>query len=364
MTENNEPQNSETGTNILIVGPSWVGDMVMAQVLFIVLKQREPDCRITVLAPAWSRPLLERMPEVDAAVDMPVGHGKLDLGARRELANSLSPKKYDWSIVLPNSFKSALIPAFAGIPKRSGWRGEMRFWLLNDIRLLRKASYPLMVERFAALAYPPNYALPKPLPRPALRASAARVDSLKARLGLSVDRPVLALCPGAEFGPAKRWPEQYYAEVAAAMMARGWQVWLLGSERDQPVGQAIIEALSNVEQVQPQTEGRTQVFNLAGRTELADAIDLLSAATLVVSNDSGLMHIAAALARPLVVLYGSTSPGFTPPLADQVEVLSVPVDCGPCFQRECPKQHLKCLKDLKPDLAMAAIERLLATSAL
>lgn len=361
-SQSSEPQNNETGTNILIVGPSWVGDMVMAQVLFIVLKQRHPDCRITVLAPAWSRPLLERMPEVDAAVDMPVGHGKLDLGGRRDLASQLASQKYSWAIVLPNSLKSALIPAFAGIPKRTGWRGEMRFWLLNDIRLLHKKTYPLMIERFAALAYPPNHVLPKSLPRPKLRANADRIGDLKTRLGLDLERPVLALCPGAEFGPAKRWPEQYYAEVAGAMIARGWQVWLLGSERDQPVGQTIVEALPKTEQVQSQTESQPQIFNLAGRTELADAIDLLSVATLVVSNDSGLMHIAAALARPLVVVYGSTSPGFTPPLADQVEVLSIPVDCGPCFQRECPKQHLKCLNDLKPGVAMAAIERLLDTS--
>lgn len=352
-------QNHETGTNILIVGPSWVGDMVMAQVLFILLKQRDPDCRITVLAPAWSRALLDRMPEVEASINMPVGHGKVDLGARWNLAHKLVPERYDWAIVLPNSFKSALIPAMAGVPKRTGWRGEMRFWLLNDIRLLRKDRYPLMIERFAALAYPPDRSLPESLPRPKLQINKERVDELTGQLDLSLEQPVLALCPGAEFGSAKRWPEQYYAEVAAAMMARGWQVWLLGSERDQPVGQAIIDAITNSEQAQSRYLNREQIFNLAGRTELADAIDLLSAASLVVSNDSGLMHIAAALARPLVVIYGSTSPGFTPPLADRVEVLSIPVDCGPCFQRECPQKHLKCLNDLKPDLTLAAIDRLL-----
>ncbi|MEH6639635.1 MAG: lipopolysaccharide heptosyltransferase II [Porticoccaceae bacterium] len=345
---------SETHTRILIVGPSWVGDMVMAQVLFIVLKQRYPDCRITVLAPAWSRPLLERMPEVDAAVDMPVGHGSLDLGSRRDLASKLAAQGYDWAIVLPNSLKSALIPAFAGIPRRTGWRGEMRFWLLNDIRLLHKTSYPLMVERFVALAYPPNHTLPKPLPNPKLRVNVTRVAELKTRLGLDEERPVLALCPGAEFGPAKRWPEAYYAEVASEMITRGWQVWLQGSERDQPVAETIIAALPE--------SARAMAFNLAGSTELAEAIDLLSAATLVVSNDSGLMHVAAALERPLVVVYGSTSPDFTPPLADKVEVLSIPVDCGPCFQRECPKQHLKCLNDLKPDMALAAIDRLLSAT--
>jgi len=342
---------SATRTKILIVGPSWVGDMVMSQALLIVLKQRYPGCRITVLAPAWSRPLLERMPEVDAAVDMPIGHGKLELGARMELGRKLAGQNYDWAIVLPNSFKSALIPAFAGIPLRTGWRGEMRFWLLNDIRLLIKDKYPLMVERFVALAFPPQQKLSKTLPRPNLQVDSARVVALRKQLKLGSDQSVLVLCPGAEFGPSKRWPETHYAEVAAEMIKRGWQVWLLGSERDQPVAQNIIEGLSKPVQ--------KNAFNLAGLTVLADAIDLLSSADLVVSNDSGLMHVAAALGRPLAVIYGSTSPGFTPPLGEQVEILSIPVDCGPCFKRECPKGHLKCLNELKPDRVLAATDRLL-----
>ena len=161
---------------VLIVGPSWVGDMVMAQTLFVALKSRDPDAQIDVLAPEWSRPILERMPQVRKALAMPVGHGSLQLGVRRQLGRQLKSEKYDQAIVLPNSWKSALIPFFAGIPKRTGWRGEMRYALLNDIRLLNKARYPLMIERFIALAKEPGKALPDPLPRPDLVVDAANVS--------------------------------------------------------------------------------------------------------------------------------------------------------------------------------------------
>lgn len=346
-----DPDDS-SGPRILVVGASWVGDMVMSQALFMALRQRHPDCRITVLAPAWSRPLLARMPEIDAAIDLPFAHGEFNLGGRRALARGLEPKGFDRAIVLPNSFKSALIPALAGIPVRTGWRGEMRFWLLNDIRLLDKQRYPLMVERFVALAYPEGRPLPDPLPRPRLRADAERLAALRERFGLDPEAPVLALCPGAEFGPAKRWPERHYAAVAGALSARGWQVWLLGSARDRDVAEAVIAALPAAQ--------RRSAHNLAGATELVDAVDLLAGADLVVSNDSGLMHIAAALDRPLVVVYGASSPAFTPPLSARAETLAIPVDCGPCFRRECPKRHLKCLNDLQPELVLAAGERLLA----
>lgn len=335
---------------ILIVGPSWVGDMVMAQTLFTLLKQKYPQALIDVLAPAWSQPILRRMVEVNQAIIMPVGHGRLDLLARWRLAQRLSKKKYRAAYVLPNSFKSALIPLFAGIPRRVGWRGEMRFGLLNDIRLLNEKTHPLMVQRFAALAFPDHKALPETLPRPCLQVNSQNVAALVTSLGLDLTRPVLALCPGAEFGLAKRWPESHYQSVAETMIRRGWQVWIMGSDNDQAVGKAIREGLDERDQ--------QHTVNLAGRTELAQAIDLLSCAAMVVSNDSGLMHIAAALNRPLVAVYGSTSPDFTPPLGDQVETVAIPVDCGPCFQRQCPLEHLKCLKELSPDLVLAAIDRL------
>ncbi|MGQ9427152.1 lipopolysaccharide heptosyltransferase II [Gilvimarinus sp. F26214L] len=335
---------------ILIVGPSWVGDMVMAQSLFQALKQQDPDAGIHVLAPAWTRPLLDRMPEVSGSLDLPFGHGDLQIGARRRFAQSLRGR-FQRAIVLPNSLKSALIPWFAGIPVRTGWRGEMRYGLLNDIRPLNKPDYPLMVERFVALAHSPGAPLPESLPIPKLTADSQRIPELLSHFGLDRMHPVLALCPGAEFGPAKRWPERHYAAVAEERIRAGWQVWIMGSQKDRAVAQAIIAALPE--------DARPQCHNLAGTTALADAIDLLSAADAVVSNDSGLMHVAAALGRPLVAVYGSTSPAFTPPLGEQVVIESIPVECGPCFKRECPLGHLKCLEDLEPKKVLAGLERLL-----
>lgn len=337
--------------NILIIGPSWVGDMVMAQTLFVCLKRQHPDCQIDVLAPEWSRPLLERMPEVRDALSFPLGHGAFELATRRRIGQQLRGR-YDQAILLPNSLKSALVPYFAGIPKRTGWRGEMRFGLLNDIRTLDKARYPLMIERFMALAHAPGAELPKPYPEPRLAIDSASRDAALERFGLSLDRPVLALCPGAEFGEAKRWPAEHYAAVADARLRQGWQVWLFGSQKDAPGGEEIREWVT------PGFE--EDVCNLAGRTSLAEAIDLLSCASAVISNDSGLMHVAAALDRPLVAVYGSTSPGFTPPLASQVEVVRLGLECSPCFDRTCRFGHYDCLRLLQPSLVQDALGRLVA----
>ncbi|WP_122331001.1 lipopolysaccharide heptosyltransferase II, partial [Pseudomonas cannabina] len=270
---------------ILIVGPSWVGDMVMAQTLFQCLKQRHPECEIDVLAPEWSRPILERMPEVRAALSFPLGHGALELATRRRIGKSLAGQ-YDQAILLPNSLKSALVPFFAGIPKRTGWRGEFRYGLLNDVRTLDKQRYPLMIERFMALAFDKGAELPRPYPKPDLRIDSATRDAALNKFGLTLDRPVLALCPGAEFGESKRWPAEHYAQVAEARIREGWQVWLFGSKKDHPVGESIRQEL---------IPGlREESVNLSGETSLAEAIDLLSCADAVVSNDSGLMHVAAA----------------------------------------------------------------------
>ncbi|MEH6366835.1 MAG: lipopolysaccharide heptosyltransferase II [Pseudomonas marincola] len=336
---------------ILIVGPSWVGDMVMAQTLFQCLKQRYPESEIDVLAPDWSRPILERMPEVRKALSFPLGHGVLELKTRRKIGKSLAGQ-YDQAILLPNSLKSALVPFFAGIPVRTGWKGEMRYGLLNDVRILDKERYPLMIERFMALAYEPGAELVKPYPQPLLQIDPSSRESALGKFGLMLDRPVLALCPGAEFGEAKRWPSEHYAKVAELKIRAGWQVWLFGSKNDHAVGEEIRARL---------IPGlREEAMNLAGETSLAEAIDLMSCAAAVVSNDSGLMHVAAALNRPLVAVYGSTSPQFTPPLADQVEVVRLGIECSPCFDRTCRFGHYNCLRELKPRPVVEALERLVA----
>ena len=335
---------------ILVIGPSWVGDMVMAQSLFILLRQLHPNAEIHVLAPAWSQALLAHMPEVAGSIEMTVGHGELQLGKRRAIARQVRAGGFDQAIVLPNSFKSALIPWFAGIPRRTGWRGEARSLLLNDCRILDPRLYPLMVERFAALALAPGGVLPAQLPRPALQVSAQTTMSALARLGLDTHSPALVLCPGAEFGAAKKWPASSYAAVSDHWLQQGGQVWILGSANDGKDAGAIMAGL-------PQHR-RDHCRDLAGKTTLADAVAVMAAASAVISNDSGLMHVAAALARPLVVVYGSTSPAFTPPLADQVRSISLGLGCSPCFKRVCPLGHTDCLNKLAPGLVIDALREL------
>lgn len=325
--------------------------MVMAQALFKELARLYPKANIDVLAPDPSRPLLSRMPEVNQALNMPLGHGAVDLKVRWNIGRSLRAKHYDWAILLPNTFKSALVPLFAGIPRRTGWRGEMRYLLLNDLRVLDETRYRLMVERFVALAHDKNGVLPDTLPKPKLLTRDGEREAAVNRLGLEVGgRPVLALCPGAEFGDAKRWPGEKYAELAAQKIAEGWQVWLLGSPKDRAGADDIYHALNKVAQ--------EHCANLCGQTSLTEVVDIMSLADAVVSNDSGLMHIAASLNRPLVVIYGSTSPKFTPPLSERVEIVSLNLDCSPCFKRECPLGHTHCLKHMPTSLILDALSKL------
>jgi heptosyltransferase-2 len=342
------------GDSILIVGPSWVGDMVMAQTLFKLLATRSPGVAIDVLAPAWAEPVLQRMPEVRRSIVMPVGHGKLLLGQRRLIGKQLCAEGYQQAIVLPNSLKSALIPWFARIATRTGWRGEARYVLLNDRRVLDAERYPLMVQRFAALAFDEGAELPAVLPRPALHIDADNQQRLCHDLGLVAERPMLGLCPGAEFGPSKQWPAEHYASLARYYLERGWQVLLLGSANDQAAASAIRSAIP--------AELRAHCYPAAGRTHLVDAVDLLALCRAVVSNDSGLMHVAAAVDVPLVAIYGSTSPAFTPPLASRVAVVQRELPCRPCFERECPLQHLDCLVKLMPEQVINALQGVLAQS--
>lgn len=333
-------------TKILIVGPAWVGDMVMAQTLFSQLQRNYPGVLLDVLAPAWSRPLLERMPEVHHAIELPFLHGQLDLYRRYTLAQSLKAAAYDQAIVLPNSWKSALIPWWAGIPLRTGWRGEYRYGLLNDIRRLDKARYPLMVQRFVALGLSPQAAVPIAWQQPHFQVQVSAQQATLQQLSLKSEPNILALCPGAEFGPAKRWPAQYFADVAKVYLQRGWQVWIFGSTKDTPIAVKINNICAEA------------CVELTGKTSLGAAIDLMALAKAVVSNDSGLMHIAAALSLPLVALYGSSSADFTPPQSDRAQRLALQLACRPCFKRVCPLDHLRCLNDLMPAQVLAALDTL------
>ncbi len=333
-------------SKILIVAPSWVGDTMLIHPMLVRLKQRHPDSFIDVLAPSWTEELLRQMPEVNNVITNPFPHGSLLLGARISLGMQLRNRYFDQAIVLPNSFKSALIPFFASIPVRTGFVGEMRYGLLNDARKLDKHALPLMVERFSQLAEAPNAAISRPLPEPRLQVSAEQRQQILEKFGLTLDKPVAVFCPGAEYGPAKRWPIPYFAELAQSLQQQGYVVWIIGSNKDQEVGDKIV-ALGNV-----------STRNLCGSTNLADAMALLSCAALVVSNDSGLMHVAAALDRPMLALYGSSSPAFTPPLSQHAQIIKIDIPCSPCFKRECPLKHFKCMKNLTPQMVAEHIPAL------
>ena len=311
----------------------------MMQPLLMRLRNRQPDAEIHVLAPAWSAPLLARMPEVAAVIENPFAHGQFDWAGRRALGRRLTTTDFAQAYVLPNSWKSALVPFFAGIPRRTGYTGEARFVLLNDRRRLDKTALPRLVDRYAALAGP----LTGATPNPHLTSTPDQQRAARVALGLPQDVAPIIFCPGAEYGPAKRWPTRHFADLARKVSHGGTPVWLIGSAKDAAVGDEI-ERLSD-----------GAAINLCGRTSLAQAIDLIASARFVVSNDSGLMHVAAALDRPLAAIYGSSSPGYTPPLSCHARIVSLELECSPCFKRECPLGHLNCLNQLQPERVLAAL---------
>ncbi len=365
---------------ILIIAPSWVGDAVMAQPLLRRLREHHPDAVIDAFAPAWVAPVLERMPEIRRVVINPLAHGELSLKLRWKLGCALRRDRYDYAIILPNSLKSALIPFFAGIALRTGYTGEMRFGLINDLRHLDKQALPLMVERFAALADHPGTPLRRPVENPRLTADADRVQATLAKLGLFPKKTVVAFCVGAEYGPAKRWPAPHFAELARMLADAGHEIWLLGSYKDAEIGAEIEQIYFKTPSSAPSPlaregwgegggslaekgskEGENSALrNLCGQTELDEAIDLLAAASLAVVNDSGLMHIAAALDKPMIALFGSSSPGFTPPLSERARIVSLSLPCSPCFKRDCPLGHFDCMMKLTPQRAFDEVAAALA----
>lgn len=348
---------------ILIIAPSWVGDMMMSHALYQQLKQNYPDCVIDVMAPDWCRPLLSRMPEVNQAISMPIGHGSFALGKRYQLGKNLQ-NQYDMAIVLPNSLKSAFIPFFAKVPVRRGWKGEMRYGFLNDLRS-NKQDYPMMVQRYVALAFEKNrvpQATQLPIPTPYLHTSQHQIVQTKSQfaelLASTQDRSAIGFCPGAEFGPAKRYPHYHYASLAQKLIEQGYAVRLFGSTKDQVVGEQI--QLSLPVYLQP------YCINLAGKTDLNQAVDLIADCVAVVSNDSGLMHIAAALNRPLVALYGPTSPQYTPPLSKKAEIIRL-IEGGLIKVRkgqDSEEGYHQSLIDISPDLVFEKLTQLLANESL
>ena len=319
---------------ILVVGPSWIGDMVMAQSLFMTLKNNYPGCIIDVVAPEWSIPLIERMPEVNKAISLPVKHKQLALIKRYKIGRSLRAENYQTAIIIPRSYKSALVPFFAKIPERIGYRGEMRYGILNDIRCLDKTILKQTVQRYVNLGFDGVLLNPPETPLPRLSIRNKNRDELLRKYKLSVDKAIIGLMPGAEYGSAKKWP--YFKKLARALVDNGYQVWVFGSEKDFSYGNEI--ALQD-----------SGIVNLCGKTELIDVVDLISLCNNNVSNDSGLMHIAAAVNIPLVAIYGSSTPEYTPPLTNKAKIEYLALECSPCFKRECPLGHTNCLKNITID---------------
>lgn len=321
---------------VLIVGPAWVGDMIMAQSLFIALRNSYPDVRIDVIAPDWSLPLLERMPQVDKAISLALGHRQLGLGKRYALGKQLRKNSYTHAIVLPRSMKSALVPFFARVPVRIGYRGEMRYFLLNRMHKLDNKILSQTVQRYVALAYNHELAQPPVVPEPKLIVDVTRQVELLEKLQLDSERKVVAFMPGAEYGPAKQWPAKYYRELAEMLISEGYQIWLFGSDKDRAVAEEIASGYEN------------DIRNLAGKTQLVDAIDLLALVELAVCNDSGLMHVACAIDRRVIAIFGSSTPDYTPPLSARAQVIYLNKSCSPCFKRKCPFDHYECLTGIKP----------------
>lgn len=343
---------------ILVIGPSWVGDMMMSQSLYRTLKAEIPSAEIDVMAPAWCRPLLMRMPEVNQALAMPLGHGALALGERRRLGHALRECDYERAYVLPNSFKSALVPFFAHVPQRTGWRGEMRYGLLNDLRILDKTAFPLMVQRYIALAYDKQQIqcaedLPQPLLWPHLQVSDEEIAETTSAFNLFDHRPIVGFCPGAEFGPAKRWPHYHYAALAKMLIEQGYQIVLFGSAKDNEAGEQIRSALPE--------SSRNHCLNLAGKTTLDQAVILLAACRAVVSNDSGLMHVAAALNKPLIALYGPSSPDFTPPLSNHAKIIRLITGYHKIRKGDAAQGYHQSLIDIQPQQVLTALMPLLAS---
>jgi heptosyltransferase-2 len=329
--------------NSLIIAPQWIGDAVMTEPLLRRLRARGQ--RLVVGALPSVAPVYRAMPQVEAVIEFPFGHGALQFKPRRTLAAQLEGR-FDTAYVLPNSLKSALLPFLASIPRRIGYLGEARVGLLTH-RLKNPKAKPPMVAFYSALSGDKD-GLERDRPR--LHLSPEQAQAALNTHGLQAGA-YFVFAPGAEYGPAKRWPAIHFAELARSLAA---PVLLLGSAKEAALCAEIA-----------QRAGPGRCIDLAGKTSLADAFALIAGARAVISNDSGLMHVAAAFGVPQVALFGSSSPLHTPPLNDQAQVhwlkqdpgYQPPLDCAPCFQRECPLGHTRCLYDLTPERVAAVLQR-------
>jgi len=300
----------------------------------MTLKSVYPESEIDVLAPTWSLPLLERMPEVNQGIEVPVGHGKFGFIKRLKIGLGLRKNNYTRAIILPRSFKSALIPFFSGVPVRTGYRGEMRYGLINDIRKLDKTILKQTVQRYVALGLQGEAKKDMQVPYPRLIIDSENQQKLIEKFKISSTHPVVCFSPGAEYGPAKQWPIEKFAKLSELLTKNNYQVCVIGSQKEHPLGEEI-------KKIQPD-----KIFNLCGETSLVEAIDIIAYSKNVVTNDSGLMHVACATGRKIVAIYGSSTPSYTPPLSKRASIIYHSLNCSPCFKRVCPFGHTDCLENI------------------
>ncbi|NBV00249.1 MAG: lipopolysaccharide heptosyltransferase II [Burkholderiaceae bacterium] len=331
---------------ILIIAPNWIGDAVMIEPLIRALHLKSPESSIDVLATPWVASVMRFIPLVNDIIQAPLLHGKLQWKERRQLATQLETNNYHEAYVLPNSFKSALIPWLANIPKRIGYLGEWRWGLLNQtLSNPSRQNRPPMHQHYLALAgqeLSPEESKPRLICKDVMKSRARDyAKTLQNHEGLYI------FCPGAEYGPAKQWPSSHYAELAKALSERqrNATILILGSNKEKALGDEIV--------LRSQTD---RIINLCGKTSLDDAVSLISVSQGVVSNDSGLMHIAAALGIPQVAIFGSSDPRHTPPLSNLAKIHWLKLDCSPCFKRTCPLGHYRCLVDIQPQTVLNSLE--------
>ena len=341
--------------SILIIAPNWIGDAVSTQPLLANLKVLYPDSKIDILASNWVAPVYRACSEVHEVIEAKFEHKKLQWNLRKEIAKEIEAKNYQACFVLPNSFKSALIPWLANIPFRIGYRGELRFGLINlALDNPSKVNRPPMVEHYLVLSQllKDDESIPLDKFAPKLNVSGAAKQQVGQKLqDANINRDsIYAICPGAEYGPSKRWPTEHFAVLAQQLIKQNSnnQIVLLGSKSDYFLAQEITS----------QSKLVSTIHNWCGNTSLDEAIALIGMSKAVVSNDSGLMHIAAALQIPQVAIFGSSDPAHTPPLSDRAKIMWLNMSCSPCHKRVCPLGHLRCLKDILPEQVLATLNTL------
>ena len=325
-------------SRILVIAPVWIGDVVLSQILYRLLQRQQPEVAIDVISRPWASALLNRMPEVARHIPLEVDHGQIGLGRRRALARNLRGQ-YHQAIVIPQATKAALVPWLAGIQHRTGFGGGSRAGLINDIR----PRLSNVVTRMAHLAReaPPE----EDIPWPRLTVDPEKTRAAFHRWQMDPDMPRIGLMPGAGSKQLKRWGTAPMARLATLLVEHGHSLCVLGAERDRADGETIAR-------VAPE-----RVRNLCGKTSLDDAVELTAGLAAAVCNDSGLMHVAAAVNTPVVGIYGPTSPATHPPLSTRRAVRWAGVACSPCNLRTCPYGHHACMTNITPE---ATLESLLA----